>query len=156
MRHIKVIFIIICLIVLSGCISSNETVKLKSTETGKVNTLNDVHLEIVENTLSSEGLTLLIVNESDKTLTYNGSFFLEKKIDGNWYEVNDILGGKFGFDDEGLGTNAQETTELEIEWDWLYGNLNAGKYRLIKDVLVFRESGGFDNHSLAVEFELTE
>lgn len=156
MRLIKMIFIVISLIVLSGCIPSDEPVKLEESKVEKVNELTNVRLEIVENTLSREGLTLLIVNDSEKTLVYNGSFSLEKKVDGNWYEVKDILGGNFGFEDIGYGTDPQDSSELVIEWEWLYGKLNSGEYRLIKNVLDFRASGDYDKHNLAIEFELTK
>lgn len=156
MRSVNLILLCISLILLSGCIPTNEPVKLEESKVEQVNDLTNVRLEIVKNTLSREGFTLRIVNDSDKTLVYNGSFFLEQKVDGKWYEVNDILGGKFGFEDIGYETNPQDSSELVIEWEWLYGKLNSGEYRLIKDVLDFRASGDYDKHYLAVEFELTD
>lgn len=156
MRSVNLILLCISLSLLSGCTPSDEPVKLEESKVEQVNDLTNVRLEIVEDTLSREGLILLIVNESDKTLVYNGSFFLEQKVDGKWYEVKDILDGKFGFEDIGYGTDPQDSSELVIQWEWLYGELNSGEYRLIKDVLDFRASGDYDKHYLAVEFELTD
>lgn len=156
MQSVKLLLLCISLILLSGCMPSDEPVELIESTVEKVNELTNVRLEIVEDTLSREGFTLRIVNDSDKTLIYNGSFFLEQKVDGKWYERNDILGGKFGFEDIGYETDPQDSSELVIKWDWLYGKLNSGEYRLIKDVLDFRASGDYDKHYLAVEFEITE
>jgi len=142
------------MVVVSGCTSSDEPVELKKSDIGEVNTLSNIHLEIVENTLTSEGLTLRIVNDSEKSLVYNGSFSIEQKVNEEWFEVEDVVGGNFAFTDEGLGTNPHESSELSIEWDWLYGELKTGEYRLVKEVLDFRDAGDFDRHFLAVEFEI--
>lgn len=45
-----------------------------------------------------------------------------------------------------------DVTEFEIDWEWLYGRLPAGTYRLVKDFTEFRETGDYDDFSYWVEF----
>lgn len=47
-----------------------------------------------------------------------------------------------------------DVTEFEINWEWLYGKLQAGTYRLVKDFTEFRETGDYDDFSYWVEFEI--
>ena len=66
---------------------------------------------------------------------------LEKKIKGDWYQVPTII-DEYGFNDIGYDlTPSSEAQEFKIDWDWLYGKLDPGEYRLIKNILDFRGTG---------------
>jgi hypothetical protein len=41
-----------------------------------------------------------------------------------------------------------------VDWEWLYGNLDNGEYRIVKNVLDFKAPGDFDTHYLAAEFRV--
>ena len=47
-----------------------------------------------------------------------------------------------------------DTIELEVNWEWLYGKLPVGKYRIGKSITDFRESGDYDTATYFVEFEI--
>lgn len=116
-----------------------------------MNKLDQVVLEIIESTVTLEGLTLRIVNGSVKTIGYNGAFSLEETIDGEWYVVNDVLGGKFEFADVGLGTEPNSTSDIPIDWRGIYGELDSGDYRIL-----FNVGDEFDRHDLAAEFHISD
>lgn len=151
MRQIVLISFILSLSVISGCLLSSDSTELKKSDVEEVNTLEQVVLEVVESTVTPEGLTLRIVNSSDKAIRYNGAFSLEETIDGEWYVVNDVLGGKFEFADEGLGTESNSTTDIPIDWRGIYGELDSGDYRILFNV--GDESGRYD---LAAEFSIPQ
>ena len=46
--------------------------------------------------------------------------------------------------------------EWEVNWEWLYGSLPAGKYRIGKNIMDFRGTGNYDNSIYFVEFEITQ
>ena len=48
----------------------------------------------------------------------------------------------------------ESTTEWEVNWEWLYGKLPAGTYRLVKGFTDFRESGDYNNFAYWTEFEI--
>jgi len=43
-----------------------------------------------------------------------------------------------------------------IDWGTLFGVLNPGEYRLLKDVTHSRAPGDYDKYVLAAEFSITE
>lgn len=49
-----------------------------------------------------------------------------------------------------------DTCEWEVNWEWLYGTLSEGKYRIGKDITDFRGIGDYDNAIYYAEFEITK
>lgn len=47
-----------------------------------------------------------------------------------------------------------QDTEFPISWEWLYGKLPAGSYRLVKGFMNFRGTGDYDTAAYWVEFEI--
>ena len=45
---------------------------------------------------------------------------------------------------------------MEVNWEWLYGKLAPGKYRINKEVMDFRETGDFDEKIYSLEFIVSE
>ena len=45
-------------------------------------------------------------------------------------------------------------TKQEVQWEWLYGTLLSGQYRIAKTVQDFRETGDFDSAWFYAEFEI--
>ena len=136
---------------LVGC--SNEKAGVPpSHET--VNNLDGVTMRIKEGTVSSTGMTVVLENKTDKHISYGDPYTLEKNMDKKWFEVADILDGNYGFTDIGYELPPSKTNEWEVDWEWLYGKLDKGQYRLVKYVLDFRKAGDFDRYYLAVEFEI--
>lgn len=60
-------------------------------------------------------------------------FSIEKKQGDTWIEVNAII-EEYGFNDMGYILSERQTTEIEINWEWLYGELTSGEYRVIKKI----------------------
>ena len=50
--------------------------------------------------------------------------------------------------------NKNGITELKLEWKWLYGELEEGKYRLNKRIMDFIETGNYTEKTYSVEFEI--
>ena len=46
------------------------------------------------------------------------------------------------------------STEFEIDWKWLYGELPSGKYRLVKEFMHLRKAGDYDTADFIVEFTI--
>jgi len=77
---------------------------------------------------------------------------LEKKISGSWYQVPVVIEGNYGFDAIGYELASGGHGEWAVDWEWLYGSLETGEYRIVKDILDFRGSGEYDTYYLAAEF----
>lgn len=127
---------------------------LKASKHKMINNFEDVSMDVKNESISAQGLTLIFKNESNNEASYGDYFLLEEKINGQWYELPVILKGNYGFNDIGYGLGKGERREHEEDWEWLYGSLDRGQYRIIKDVLDFRKAGDFDVYYLGVEFEI--
>ncbi|MDZ4133347.1 MAG: immunoglobulin-like domain-containing protein, partial [Dethiobacteria bacterium] len=144
--------IFLCAVFLAGCGQPGSEQGWEPTDYITVNNLEGVTMTVREETVSSTGLTLAFVNNSDQQCIYGEHYVLEKKINQGWYQVPVVVEGDYGFDDIGYDLAPDEEKEWDVDWEWLYGSLDAGDYRIVKDILDFRVAGDYDTYSLAVEF----
>lgn len=131
---------------------NDKTNELKSTEHEIVNDLALVSMTVKEGTVSPTGLVLVLENKSNKKSIYGSYFLLEQKIEGKWYIVPVTIQGDYGFNCIGYELNPGDKNEWEAAWEWLYGSLNNGEYRIIKVISDFRGTGDYDTYYLAAEF----
>lgn len=147
--------LLISLLLLSGCAlnESSSRVYLETTPYDAINNLDGVNMKI-SGEVSPTALTIVMENNSDKNCLYGDYFRLEKKIEGRWYQIPVAIDGNYGFNDIGYDLPSGEVSEWEVDWEWLYGSLEPGEYRIIKDVLEFKDTGDYDTYYLAVEFSI--
>ena len=67
-----------------------------------------------------------------------------------------IIDGEIGWTEEAWMIPMEDATEWEINWEWLYGKLPVGKYRVGKEIMDFRESGNYDTATYFAEFEIAK
>ncbi|WP_107841989.1 immunoglobulin-like domain-containing protein [Metasolibacillus meyeri] len=157
MRRIFIVLVVIGLAVV-GCSQepkgqSGELIRdWEPTKYETVNNLDGVMMIVKKGTASVIGLTVIIENNSDKEITYGVDFLLEKKIKEKWYQVPFAIGGNHAFADIGYSLASFSVREWKIDWSGLYGSLNRGEYRLVKEISNFRNTDDYDNYHLAVEF----
>ncbi|NLN40445.1 MAG: hypothetical protein GX160_00340 [Clostridiales bacterium] len=157
-KFLLIIFLLIG-IISSGCTKiavppRDKTDGLKPTEYESVNDLEGVIMTVKEDSVSSTGLVVIFENDLQKECIYSESFLLEEKINDKWYQVPVVIEGDYGFDDVAYPLNLGDKGEWQVNWEWLYGSLDKGEYRIIKDILNFKEKGEFDTHYLAAEFTI--
>lgn len=86
-----------------------------------------------------------------------GSYYIIEKLeDGNWkildYAVPDK--DRIGWTMEAWLIPFESTVEWKHEWEWLYGQLSTGKYRIGKEITDFRETGIYDSKIYYAEFDI--
>ena len=147
MKKYFILLSFICL--LSACSKESEADWPPSTfET--VNNLEGVTMSVKQSSVSSTGLTIVMSNRTDRSFSYGEFFSLDKKVNDKWVEVP-VIGG--GFDDPALHLNVMHTREWDINWEWVYGELTKGDYRIIKEVFDSYEATGiYEVYPLAAEF----
>ena len=120
------------------------------------NDLNDlVNMQIKEGTLSKTGATIIINEDIDYDITYGEEFWLEKyNSKNNSYEKLTMSGNNCGFNMIGYLVTPDNPLELTQDWSCLYGKLNKGSYRLVKNVDF--ESNTIDKYYIWVQFEIEE
>ena len=71
-----------------------------------------------------------------------------------WKQMPHVIDGEIGWTAEAWMIPMNDTCEWEVEWEWLYGAIPNGKYRIGKSIMDFRGSGDFDTAVYYAEFEI--
>lgn len=137
---------LLLLLFLSACGEQRTESKIPD-----VNTNTNIVLEIVDDTLSPSGVVIKMTNHTDENLWYGEGFTLEESIDENWYVVPYQGTDGHNVPDIGYILNANQTDEKEMTWNYPYGILSEGSYRLI---LSFGVEGSGRKYNSAVEFSI--
>ena len=81
-------------------------------------------------------------------------FKLERTVDDEWQEVatNPLI--DYAWHTIAYGICDNDITELAVDWQWLYGELSPGFYRLSKEIMDFRGTGDYDKQIYQVHFNV--
>lgn len=104
------------------------------------------------------GLTLVCTKRGGNPtgrLTCGTDYRLLVSEDGKWKNVPTVI-EEYGWDDMGYRITDEKAAEFILSWEWLYGTLPAGTYRLAKDFMDWRDSGDYDEETYWVEFKISE
>lgn len=107
-------------------------------------------MTIEEGTLTKTGATIIIKDISNKNNTFGEEYRIDKYENNEWQELDVVEKGNYGWNDIGYHVGKNNKLELTIDWEWLYGKLEPGKYRLVKNSLDTKNK----KHTFSVEFEL--
>ena len=102
------------------------------------------NVSIAISNVSSTGATLIIKDTNESYFTYGEWYVIEKEKDGTWYEVKTKV-EDLCFDSIGYIPNEEKEIEFQINWEYTYGKLPSGHYRILKTA---------DSHIISVEFDL--
>jgi len=120
-------------------------------ETYELNTLDGVTMRMEKYT--SFGGDVEIRNETAKEIIFGEWYEIQTEVNGKWISLPHIIENA-AFHEVAYNAPKDETVIHEVKWDILYGELPKGKYRIIKDMLDFRETGDYTKYYRAEEFEI--
>lgn len=103
------------------------------------------------------GLTLVITQQGGSPtgqLQYGSDYTLEVEQDGAWQSVPDIVDGNFVWNGMAYLVTMEGQREETMDWEWLFGPLSPGHYRLSKEFIDFRDTGDYDTQVYQVEFDI--
>jgi len=84
-------------------------------------------------------------------LTYGEGYQLERLEGSDWVEVPQIIDNG-GFNDIGYILPSEGESEIETSWEWLYGRLSPGTYRITKSIVDVRKVGNNPLYLLKAQF----
>jgi len=140
-------------------IADNSIALPESTGTDKG--VPDWGLTLSIKNVTSTGLTLVVTQDGGNPtgeLQTGEPYRLITLADGTWKNVEELPLPE-GVDARGWNSIAYllpkgETREFEISWEWIFGELPSGTYRLIKEFMDFRETAEYDTFEYWVEFTI--
>lgn len=110
--------------------------------------------------VTSKGLTLVCEQsggESIGELFSGSSYSLSRYVEGNWEMIEYLpKDTEVAWTDEAWIIPLEDTVEWDVNWEWLYGELVPGKYRMLKPVMNLAGPGDFTTAMHFVEFDVAE
>ncbi len=157
MKRILTMSILLCCLLLTAC---------NNTSVGVIGGADGPTSIIVSNSGDKWGLTLYAENVTKNGMTIKfeqfaenfegeletGEWFkLEKTVNDKWtpVETNPLI--DYAWNDMAYEIKKNDITKLQVEWKWLYGELQPGFYRLTKEIS-FKTAGSFDKDLYEVYF----
>ncbi len=127
-------------------------------------TLENVTMIIKEGTLTNKGATIIIKDLNEEKCLFGRAYHLEKYNDGKWEALKSKIDMIFTL--EGLSVGENNELSFDLKWENYYGELNPGKYRIVKtgspkkngeyleDRYVYTEFSIKDTNNLSLEEKL--
>lgn len=120
----------------------------------------DFGITLTVKNVTSKGLTLVCEQsggESIGELFSGNSYSLSRYVEGNWETIEYLpKDTEVAWTDEAWIIPLEDTVEWEVNWEWLYGELVPGKYRMSKPVMNLAGPGDFNTAMHFVEFDVAE
>ena len=123
----------------------------KISSNAELNEIAGVTMRVKEGTLTNKGATIIITDYSGKSHTYGEEYRIDKLEDGTWKPVDVIIKENYFWNSIGYKIDRNNKLVLEIDWEWLYGSLSNGTYRIVKDAI---EDSTLEKKYFSVEFEI--
>lgn len=155
-KVLSVLMIGVLLLGITGCNSRKDDNNKTETRIGKESSVkiehNNVIFKLKDSTLTQSRGTFILENNSDLTIGYSESYYIEKEQSGKWYLLEQVSDRVFLLPLYYL--KPHETTELIIGIDYGYGKLTPGKYRVVKNVFFEYENDKQEKFDVAAEFTI--
>ena len=106
---------------------------------------------------TSTGIVILCTLEGGNStgeLQTGGWYILETLQDGVWKEAPCFA--EVAWTQEAWVISPDSTAEWEVDWEWLYGELPTGIYRIGKRFMDFRDTGNYDSKMFYAEFAIVD
>lgn len=110
-----------------------------------------VTLTLKEGTLSNTGATFILKNNTQDYYHYGEPWYLEVYKNNTWYKLDEINILTFILPIYGLRPG--DAKEINIDWEYGYGKLNKGIYRLVKNVSK-EDNDEYEPINIYSEFEI--
>lgn len=133
----------------------NTCISVDSTESK----IDKIGLSLTLKNLTPTGATLVFIqNNSNGTptgeLNYSDDFIIQVHENGAWEQAHIVLEGDYTFNSIAYIIQLNSTSEREIRWEWLYGSLKPGEYRIQKSIIDFRATANFDKYTISAQFRV--
>lgn len=111
----------------------------------KVENIDGITMTIKEGTLTNTSATIIITDTTNNKNTYGSYYRIDKFENNQWQELEIIHKGNHAWTSIGYLVDKDNELEMDINWLVLYGELDKGTYRIVKEV---------NNKYFKVEFQI--
>lgn len=151
----KLLLIMMAIFMLCSCASVEQETEQPQNENSsnisEENLADDWGITLSVTDVTPTGLTVVFKqsggNPTGELMT--GSYY---RLENKDKELAYIVEGDVAWTAEAYMIQKDGETEMQANWEWLYGTLEPGTYRIFKGVTDFRGPGDFDEKEYYAEF----
>ena len=113
-------------------------------------------LTLKAESVTPTGCTLVFEQQggsAEGELETGESYILQVKKDGEWQKAETVR-EDYAWKAVAWLIEKDARTEQDVDWEWLYGTLPVGEYRIVKSVMDFVETGNFEERQFFAEFAI--
>jgi len=115
--------------------------------------LRGITMEVDEDFASAIGTMINVTNGfNNGRIYFDKSFWLQQNVGGTWQDVSATGSDSFLFDTHSLAP--RQILMITIYWEWLYGALPPGEYRIYKSFVHRSDDGADTQYDLYSAFTL--
>ena len=118
--------------------------------------LNRWGIKLSADSVTPKGLTIVCFQSGGENVAQlqTGSYYVLQKLENeSWVDVEHLpQEHPVGWTMEAWEIQKESTTFWEVGWEWLYGELPAGEYRIGKEIINFRGTGDYDKEICYADF----
>lgn len=156
MKKTLLLFVVVYIsIAILGCNSQN-TITMMSYEIDEyeVNNYSDASMSILDDSISSMGLTLELNYYGENQGTTGAWYSIFIYEESNWNELSYTINDNVIWPMIAYIVEKGQASQMSIDWEWLYGDLPTGRYLIVKQFMNRRGPGDYDEYYLACEFTI--
>ena len=118
--------------------------------------LNEWGIALEVENVTASGLTIVCNHSGGENVAElsTGSYYVVQKFEkAGWVDV-EYLPQEYDvvWTLEAWIIQQESTTKWDVNWEWLYGKLSAGEYRIGKEIMNFRGTGDYDTEMVYAGF----
>lgn len=110
-------------------------------------------MAVREQSLTDSSAVLDVTNSLDYSVIFGDYFRIERLENKAWKELSYIIDDNIAFHDIGYEVTPGSSREFSIDWEWVYGKLQPGEYRIIK-TYVIEGNPGLEQNTVLEEFTI--
>lgn len=150
MKKLLLFFLVLTLLCVTGCSKSS----------GGGEEVDEWGITLSAEDVTPTGMTLVCTqnggNHTGELLT-GSHYVIEQLMNGEWLPVPTAPGlGDLVWTTEGWMIQFNNTTKWDVNWEFLYGELGPGTYRIQKEIMDFRGPGDFTEKPYYAEFAIVD
>ena len=111
--------------------------------------IDNVKLEVVEGSVTANGLELMITDTSDVPYPWGEEYTLEKKVNETWEKMTPIK--EVEFEDTVYKMDENSQAKQVIDWTERYGSLESGTYRVWKNIQTVTGEINVESNEFTIE-----
>ena len=157
-KILAVVLALVCMLSIVGCTTKiNGDTSQTPIENNQNNEKpNQWGIVLEVDNVTANGLTIVCNHSGGENVAelYTGSYYVIQKLEKtDWVDVEYLPQEyELTWTSEAWIIQKEDTTQWDVNWEWLYGELSAGEYRIGKQIMNFRDTGDYDTEMVYAGF----